>query len=85
MNNIIDLPDVSSPEPELERTGRIVSNGDRRAIAMLFETHLDGDRVNLLLARIYSAAENAEREVKALGDKAVADIVAGIRDSAEGR
>lgn len=72
---------VPMPEPELERTARIVQKGTKRAIALLYETKLDGPRVNLLLARIYVACENAEREVMALGTKDVERILERFKDS----
>jgi hypothetical protein len=75
---------VPMPEPELERTGRIKACGDRRAIELLFETKLDGDRVSLLLARIYVAAENAERDVMRLGDKAVHQILEKFKQGPAG-
>lgn len=81
--NIALIPDPDS-EPELERTARIVAKGDKRAIVMLFETNLDGDRVNLLLARIYVAAENAEREVMSLGDKDVQRILEKFKQGPAG-
>lgn len=79
--NILLYPD---PPPELERTAKIKQCGDRRAIELLFETKLDGNRVNLLLARIYVAAENAEREVMNLGDKAVEEILAKFKSGPAG-
>lgn len=78
--NLIDFPNAEQPpQPELERTGKIKKCGERRAIELLFETKLDGDRVNLLLARIYVAAANAEREVMALGDDDVERILRDYR------
>lgn len=75
---------LEMPAPELERTSKIKRCGDRRAIEMLFETKLDGNRVNLLLARIYVAAENAEREVMALGDKDVDRILTNFTQGPAG-
>lgn len=72
---------VPMPEQQLDRTGKILQKGDRRAIAILYETKLDGPRVNLLLARIYVAMENAEREVMALGTKDVDRILERFKDS----
>lgn len=73
--NVVEMP------PQLERMGRIVNKGKRRAIAILFETYLDGPRVNLLLARIYSQMENAEREVNRLKFKDVERILQQFKDS----
>lgn len=81
MNDLTELPD---PQPELERTARIKACGERRAIHLLFETKLDGERVNLLLARIYVAAENAEREVEQLDDDDVARILKKFKEGPAG-
>lgn len=80
----LNTSEPPEPEPELERTGNIKAIGNRRAISLLFETKLDGDRVNLLLARIYSQAENAEREVMALGDKEVKRLVERFKQGPAG-
>lgn len=76
---------VEMPPQQLERTAKIKVSGNRRAIELLFETYLDGPRVNLLLARIYVAAENAEREVNRLEIKDVKRILEQFKEARPAR
>lgn len=79
LGKVIEMPVHANV---LERRTKIKQLGERRAIEMLFETVLDGPRVNLLMLRIFVAAENAEREVLKLPDAMVARLVKEFEDRA---